>query len=431
MPQDMIMRTRRWFRILAAVVLLLPVLVFFLPALVAGTGILSWLLNGKLAPHEIQASIGQAQVGWFVPTAFRQVRVADVRDRWEFTVAELGSELSLWQMLMSGGDLGTFVIERPTIVVTVDPAIEWPKFQAAPEPSGQPVGPAAQRFRIRIRDGTILVRLADQPQPQELARQISLQADWQKTANGPVLTIAAGKPLDHVQLTPEICDTGLKYVAPIFADVAWSRGTLSLELDQCQIPLDRLAAAQAQGRVALHAVETGLKNPLAKDIARLVTTLTRRNLPEAVRVADNSVIDFQVHDARVHHSGLEFGLPEVAPELVIRTQGIVGFDGTLDLLAEIPLPLSLLGDGPIAQSLGNQTLNLPVRGTLDQPQLSLEGNGQLASAMISKLLDPLVSGETTVEDVVEALRAFRAQRQQRREERGPLLPRLRERRRDD
>jgi hypothetical protein len=419
---------RRWGRGLFAVVLTVVLGIVLLPTVLSKTGLLQTLLNSKLSAHQIHASIGRAQVGWLAPTSFRQVHIADARQRWEFSVAELGSELSLLQMFMAQGDLGTFVVDRPTVTVTLDESFAMPERRPDEGPPQPGTPRALQRFRIRVKDGTILVRQRDQPQPLEFAKQINLQADWHKSPDQRVLTIAPGRPLDHVQLTPEMCDTGLKYVAPIFADVAWTRGRVSLELDECRVPLDVPAAALVKGRVALHSVETGLKNPLAREIAGLVAGVTRRELPETVRVADNSVVEFQVQDAQVHHQGLEFGLPEIAPELVVRSEGMVGFDRSLDLRAQIPLPLQLLGGGPIAQSLGNQTLNLPIRGTLDNPQLRLEGDGQFASDVLSKLLDPIVSGDVTTEDVADALREFRQQWQQRREDRGPLFPRLRRRR---
>ncbi len=424
--------SRRWVRWLFGVGVALMALVVVLPTLLSKSGLLVSLLNGKLAAHAIHASIAQSQIGWLTPTAFRDVRIADAADRWEFTVAELGSELSLLQMLTSQGDLGTFVIDRPTIVVAMDQPFDLPPTEPGEEPGDEAAGSAKVpgRFRIEVKNGTILVRAGARDAPMEFAKQINLQADWQISDGQRLLTIAPGRPLDHVQLTPEMCATGLKYVAPILADVAWTQGSLSLELDQCRIPVDQPETSVVNGRVSLHAVETGLKNPLAKDIARFVARVTQRDLPESVRLADNSVIEFQVQDAHVHHEGLEFGLPEVAPELVIRTDGTVGFDRSLDLHAEIPLPLELIGSGPIAQALGNQTLDLPIRGTLDEPQLRLEGNGQMASDVVSKLLDPIVSGDVTAQDVVDALRDLRQQRQERREQRGPLFPRLRERRRD-
>jgi hypothetical protein len=418
---------RRWLRWLMVAGVVLLILLLLAPTMLVKLGLLQTLLNGRLAAHDIQASIGQAQLGWMTPTAFRDVRIADTMYRWQFSVAELGSELSLWQLLTTRGDLGTFVIDQPTIVVSMDEPIQLPKFPANQDPWRRNRRSAREQFRILMKDGTILVRVRGQEQPLEFARHINLQADWQKTHNQRLLTIAQGRPLDHVQLTPEMCDTGLKYVAPIFGDVAWTKGTLSLDLDECRIPLDQPITAVVLGRVSLHEVETGLKNPLAKDIARLVATATRRELPDSVRLADSSVVEFQVHDGQVHHSGLEFGLPKVAPELVIRTQGTVGFDRQLDLIADIPLPMQLLGDGPLAQSLGNQTLHLPIRGSLDQPQLKLEGDGKLASELIAKLLDPVVAQQVKPSDVIDALRRMRTQQQDRREQRGPLFPRLRDR----
>ena len=116
-----------WIRWLIGAAIVFMLLVVFLPTIVSRTGLLQRLLNGQLSPHHIQASIGQTQLGWLTPTAFRDVRIADTKDRWQFTAAELGSQLSLWQLFASQGDLGTFVIDQPTIVVAIDEPITYPR----------------------------------------------------------------------------------------------------------------------------------------------------------------------------------------------------------------------------------------------------------------------------------------------------------------
>jgi translocation and assembly module TamB len=71
-------------------------------------------------------------------------------------------------------------------------------------------------------------------------------------------------------------------------------------------------------------------------------------------------------NGRVYHTGLELHFPE----LTIRLSGSVGLDGSLALTAEMPVPPKWLGSSKLAKSaLGNQTIRLPIGGTLSHPKI--------------------------------------------------------------
>jgi len=57
--------------------------------------------------------------------------------------------------------------------------------------------------------------------------------------------------------------------------------------------------------------------------------------------------------------------------LVIRTSGSVGLDDkSLDMVAEMPVPSKwLAGNVVAARAVGNQTVLIPLRGTLSNPQV--------------------------------------------------------------
>ena len=146
------------------------------------------------------------------------------------------------------------------------------------------------------------------------------------------------------------------------------------------------------------------------------------------------MVSFTVHDGRVEHRDLAFGLPDLGPEFVVRTQGTVGMDGTLDLRARLPLAGPWLGDGPVARTLQQHDLSMPIRGTLQAPQISLEGQGETLGRLMQELGLPLLQNEAAVDQMLQQLQQLRQQRRERREaeggEDGPgLLRRLRERRR--
>jgi translocation and assembly module TamB len=54
----------------------------------------------------------------------------------------------------------------------------------------------------------------------------------------------------------------------------------------------------------------------------------------------------------------------------ISTSGSVGFDGTLNLVADVPIPAGLLKNSPLAaKALANKRVKVPITGTLSQPAL--------------------------------------------------------------
>jgi hypothetical protein len=286
-----------------------------------------------------------------------------------------------------------------------------------------------------------------QPDPNEPPSTFVQGADitimYDQSATNREVTIEPGKPLDHAALTPEMCHLGLKYVVPVMAHVAWTQGAVSLELDTCRIPLHDPQSAEVEGRLTIHSVEAGLRESAVRDLVRQLATLGRPDsLPDSLKLADESVVSFRVHDGVVEHEDLAFGLPQVSSELVIRTEGSVGMDGTLNLVAELPAAGDWLGDGPLAQVLQQRGLRLPIRGTLQEPKVSLVEPGGSWVDVLSEMGGPALEDPEIVTDVLQQLRELRQQRrerleQQREEEveqsddssRPGLLQRLRQRRR--
>jgi hypothetical protein len=195
-----------------------------------------------------------------------------------------------------------------------------------------------------------------------------------------------------------MCENGLQLAAPILANAAWAEGEISLSIDEFRLPLDprRVPAdgnpaaveapvAHAAGRLELHAVETGLKNPILQQIADKLASLLGTQMPTRVRIADGSLVNFELRDRRVHHDGLAFGLPEISSTLLIQTSGSVGLDKTLDLRVQVPIALDLALSGPLAQRLSGKSINLVVTGTLDDPKVTLPP-GETAWQQFTRIL---------------------------------------------
>ena len=419
----------RWsLRLLLLGALLLIVLIAALPTLVTRTSLGRRLLRSQLARHGIRLELGSASLGWLSPAQLNDLQLTDEIDRWALSARQASSQRTLWQLLWSGGDFGEFRLEQPTVVLHAQRP--WP-LETPPQPPE--VRPAHRRLRLVITQANVLIQTAAEREPTPFVQGANVTVDYEQARQERFVTMVPGRPLEHAQITPDMCDLALKYVLPVLTDVAWTRGALSLELDNCRIPLHDPKAAEVAGRLTVHSVESGLRESLARQIVQLAVNVRGSSkLPESLRMVDESVVSFRVHDGAVEHRDLAFGLPEVSPDLVIRTAGTVGMDGSLDLLIELPKAGELLGEGPLARTLQQHALRVPVRGTLDAPQLSLEGQGDLLGDVLTELGLPLLQDPSAVNDLLRQMQELRQQRRQRRETDDPdrpgLLRRLRDRR---
>ncbi len=157
-----------------------------------------------------------------------------------------------------------------------------------------------------------------------------------------------------------MCDDVLKFVAPILSKVTRAQGEISIDLDDWRIPLGRPEQGKLGGRLALHDVEVG-PGSFVRSLAELL------HVPPNIALARESTVHFELVEGRVHHRDLEFELPGAK----VRTSGSVGFDRTLDLLAEVrlQLPKKLTDQSELARSLSEKTLRIPITGTLSKPKL--------------------------------------------------------------
>lgn len=200
---------------------------------------------------------------------------------------------------------------------------------------------------------------------------------------GPMELILPPGPLARqVQITPAMCASLLKYVAPVLADVTTARGSFSIELDGCRIPLDDPAKAELAGRLTIHSVQVG-PGPLVRELA----VLLGRESPAVLR--RESQVQFRMVEGRVYHQGMEL----VFPELTIRTYGSVGFDQTLSLMAEMPVPPSLLGNRMLDSALRNRIVRLPIGGTLSKPRIDRQELERLTQQFLQDAATNVITDE--------------------------------------
>ncbi|MFZ5831840.1 MAG: hypothetical protein ACOY3P_17265 [Planctomycetota bacterium] len=200
------------------------------------------------------------------------------------------------------------------------------------------------------------------------------------------LVVPKGKLAEQVQITPEMCASGLQFIAPVLAEATEARGTFSIDLEGVRLPIGDWRKLDAAGRFTVHSIEVGA-SPLVRELALL---MGGQIVPGRLR--RESVVPFRIVEGRVYHQGLELEFPDVT----IRTYGSVGFDESLALMAEMPVPPKLiaqLGNTPAAAALKNQTVKVPIAGTLGRPQLDRRMLDQLLAQFMQNAVRGTIENE--------------------------------------
>jgi len=246
----------------------------------------------------------------------------------------------------------------------------------------------ADLYGLEIGPGTLKAKLNDgllTTEPMDLAvsnGRLLLTPQLRITPEPMELTLPPGPLARQVQITPAMCESALKYVAPILADVTSAQGSFSIELDGCRVPLNDPAKAELAGRLTVHSVAVG-PGPLVREMAILLG----RESPAVLR--RESQVQFRMVDGRVYHQGMEL----VFPELTIRTYGSVGFDQTLSLMAEMPVPPSLLVNRTLDSALRNKIVRLPIGGTLSHPRIDRQELDRLSQQFLQDAATNVIKDE--------------------------------------
>lgn len=212
-----------------------------------------------------------------------------------------------------------------------------------------------------------------------------------------LLELPAGKLVDNVALSQEVCDAWLSYIAPILAEATRVEGRFSVELGDTQLPLADPGSGKLQGRfdIAEAQVLPGpLFDGLGAIIGRVESAITLApprdllGLDRPLVQIQNQTIDFELRDRRLYHNGAGFNVRKV----FMQTRGSVGLDQSLDLIASVSFPSEWARSIPFLASLEGKGLEFPIRGTLHRPQVDASGIGRMFEEMGQGALDSLLNG---------------------------------------
>jgi translocation and assembly module TamB len=210
------------------------------------------------------------------------------------------------------------------------------------------------------------------------------------------LIVDQGRAIENVQITEPMCRTWLKYVAPALTEATRIDGRFSLDLNHARVPLPTPDLSNVSGTLHIHAARLR-PGPMFDEFALLAQQIqalvngqslpTGHTAPQSGLVeSDPHELPFKMANGRVYQQTLTLNVRGVR----IRTSGWVGLDQTLGLIAEVPIQEDWIRQQGMLASLRGQTLQIPVRGRLDQPQLDNRVVRQLGRQIVQGAAGQLI-----------------------------------------
>ena len=196
-------------------------------------------------------------------------------------------------------------------------------------------------------------------------------APWLRLLPAPgELIVPPGRCLDRVVLTQQMCDRWVNWLVPLIGQSTQTQGLMSVDLAGARLPLGDPFGGEASGQVIFENLEStpGERvQPLVNLIVKLQSAIDPRfafgDKAVLLRVRPEPV-SVRLADRRLWHEGLVMD----AGQLVIRSAGSVGADGTLAMMVEVAFRGDIMGATPVVGKLLRTPLVIPLKGTVTRPQ---------------------------------------------------------------
>ena len=374
------------------------------PWLLASPSRISGLVARAMPQLKADVRFGGVKLGWLGPLVLEDIHVVP-HDGGREAISIRRVEIShgLAGILLSLGDLGRLRVEglEADVVFDADRNSNLKKmFQATPAAIASDA-PAADRpqparhspVRLQLDVVNAIVRIAGPWSAEQwVSDPINVRARLAPSVNGPwsEWNVEPVQLLADARLEPAVAQGVLAYIAPVMADATRTGGRFSLRLEGATLPVGAPEGGRLSGVLSMHAVDLG-PGPLVMNIIRSLPFALPA--PPAIRIADQSHVEFHLADRRVWHKGLEFGVPLSKPgqRLELQSSGSVGLDDkALDLKLDLPIPADLPQDRPLLASLAGRTFSVRIGGVLGEPRVNFDGSlrataGDVVAELVGRL----------------------------------------------
>jgi len=197
-------------------------------------------------------------------------------------------------------------------------------------------------------------------------------APWIKLLPAPgEVIVPPGRIADRIALSGTVCERWISWIAPLLGSSTHTQGVVSIDLAGARLPLADPLAGECAGQLVFENLEVtpgATMAPLANLLVKLQSAVDPRfafgDKAVLLRVRPQPV-RMKLAGRRLWQEGLTMDMGQ----LVVRSAGSVGGDGSLAMTVEIALRAELAGTTPVVAQLLRTPLVIPLTGTVERPQL--------------------------------------------------------------
>jgi hypothetical protein len=218
-------------------------------------------------------------------------------------------------------------------------------------------------------------------------------APWLRLLPAPgELIVPPGRCLDRVVVTQQLCDRWVSWLVPLIGHATHTQGMVSVDLAGARLPLADPFGGEASGQVIFENLEStpGERvQPLVNLIVKLQSVIDPRfafgDKAVLLRVRPEPV-SVRLADRRLWHEGLVMD----AGQLMIRSGGSVGADGTLAMMIEVAFRGDIAGATPVVGQLLRTPLVIPLKGTVHRPQFDARSIDVIIARIMENTTEALI-----------------------------------------
>ena len=248
-----------------------------------------------------------------------------------FPVAEAASTVRAASAVPGEGATSSSLAE-----MLVDTSIGWEKLVV----QGFEVG--AGEVSTKLERGQLRISPINLPVSEG---KISVAPTVDVTRTPYIAKLEPGVVVDQVRISPQMCRSWLKYLAPLVADATAAEGHFSVEIADAAFPVDDPTGGNIEGTFTVHQAQIG-PGTLSQEILSLVQTIRavmeKKPLGSAPTTATPSSgaqwldmpeqqLNFTLADHREYHRDMRVLVKDVS----VKTSGWVGLDQQIALLSDV------------------------------------------------------------------------------------------------
>jgi translocation and assembly module TamB len=218
-------------------------------------------------------------------------------------------------------------------------------------------------------------------------------APWVRLVPAPgELVVPPGRLVEGVALSEQACRRIARWLSPVLGHATHATGAVSVDVAGARIPFGDAFGGEFAGQLMFENLEVRpapAVQPLVNLLVKLQSVVDPRfafgDKAVLLRVRPDPV-RVRLAGRRIAHDGLVMD----SGQLVVKSQGSVGHDGSLDMRLEVALRGDLVGQTPVLGTLFRTPLVVPLRGTVEKPQFDAAAMDSILSRIVENTAEAVI-----------------------------------------